>query len=127
MKNILKLLIIGVALTVLSAWTFRLNMDTIYRATDASNMIEEFQAYGLNKTTMVVVGIFKVLCAIFLLLGLKFKKFIKPAAFVMGLFMMAAIYFHVSISDPITPTIPSFVMFLSCLSIIYLDKYYNKV
>ena len=58
---------------------------------------------------------------------LKFKKFIKPAAFVMGLFMMAAIYFHVSISDPITPTIQSFVMFLSCLSIIYLDKYYNKV
>ena len=57
----------------MSAWTFRLEMDTIYRGADASNMIEEFQAYGLNKTTMIVVGIFKVLCAIFLLLGLKFK------------------------------------------------------
>ena len=75
MKNFLNLLIIIVGITVLSAWTFRLEMDTIYRGADASNMIEEFQAYGLNKTTMIVVGIFKVLCAIFLLLGLKFKKF----------------------------------------------------
>ena len=69
MKNFLNLLIIIVGITVLSAWTFRLEMDTIYRGADASNMIEEFQAYGLNKTTMIVVGIFKVLCAILLLLG----------------------------------------------------------
>ena len=77
-------------------------------------MIEEFQAYGLNQTTMIVVGIFKVMCAIFLLLGLKFEKFVTPAAFVMGTFMLAAIYFHVSISDPIIPTVPSAMMFLSC-------------
>ena len=76
MKLVLKLLILAVAVTVLSAWTFRLEMDTIYRGADASNMIEEFQAYGLNQTTMIVVGIFKVMCAIFLLLGLKFEKFV---------------------------------------------------
>ena len=76
MKIVLKLLIFLVAITVLSAWTFRLEMDTIYRGADASNMIEEFQAYGLNQTTMIVVGIFKVMCAIFLLLGLKFEKFV---------------------------------------------------
>ena len=79
MKFFLKLLIFLVAITVLSAWTFRLEMDTIYRGADASNMIEEFQAYGLNQTTMIVVGIFKVMCAIFLLLGLKFEKFVTPA------------------------------------------------
>ena len=84
MKLVLKLLILAVAVTVLSAWTFRLEMDTIYRGADASNMIEEFQAYGLNQTTMIVVGIFKVMCAIFLLLGLKFEKFVTPAAFIMG-------------------------------------------
>ena len=61
MKLVLKLLILAVAVTVLSAWTFRLEMDTIYRGADASNMIEEFQAYGLNQTTMIVVGIFKVM------------------------------------------------------------------
>ena len=58
MKVFLKILILIVSITVLSAWTFRLEMDTIYRGADASNMIEEFQAYGLSKTTMIVVGIF---------------------------------------------------------------------
>ena len=125
MKNFLNLLIIIVGITVLSAWTFRLEMDTIYRGADASNMIEEFQAYGLNKTTMIVVGIFKVLCAIFLLLSLKFKKFITPTAFIMATFMLAAIYFHLSIGDPILPTFPSLLMFLSCITIIYLDKKIN--
>tara|TARA_B100001173_G_scaffold293462_1_gene286542 strand:+ start:188 stop:571 length:384 start_codon:yes stop_codon:yes gene_type:complete len=126
MKIVLKLLIFLVAITVLSAWTFRLEMDTIYRGADASNMIEEFQAYGLNQTTMIVVGIFKVMCAIFLLLGLKFEKLVSPAAFVMGTFMLAAIYFHISISDPIIPTVPSAVMFLSCAAIIYLDKKFSN-
>ena len=122
MKLVLKLLILAVAVTVLSAWTFRLEMDTIYRGADASNMIEEFQAYGLNQTTMIVVGIFKVMCAIFLLLGLKFEKFVTPAAFIMGLFMIAAVYFHISISDPLVPTLPSALMLISCATIIVLDK-----
>lgn len=126
MKLFLKLLILAVAVTVLSAWTFRLEMDSIYRGADASNMIEEFQAYGLNQTTMIVVGIFKVMCALFLLLGLKYEKFITPAAFVMGTFMLAAIYFHLSISDPIIPIVPSTMMFLSCIAIIYLDKKVSK-
>ena len=126
MKLVLKLLILAVAVTVLSAWTFRLEMDTIYRGADASNMIEEFQAYGLNQTTMIVVGIFKVMCAIFLLLGLKFEKFVTPAALIMGTIMLAAIYFHLSISDTLITTAPSAMMFLSCLAIIYLDKKVSK-
>ena len=125
MKLVLKLLILAVAVTVLSAWTFRLEMDTIYRGADASNMIEEFQAYGLSQTTMVVVGVFKVVLALMLLLGLKFKKLIIPAAAGMALFMTAAVYFHFSISDPIIPTAPSLAMLMSCISIIYIEKKYS--
>ena len=125
MKLVLKLLILAVAVTVLSAWTFRLEMDTIYRGADASNMIEEFQAYGLSQTTMVVVGVFKVVLALMLLLGLKFKKLIIPAAAGMALFMTAAVYFHFSISDPIIPTAPSLAMLISCISIIYIEKKYS--
>ena len=47
---------------------------------------------------------------------------ILPASGVMTLFMIAAVYFHISISDPIIPTLPSLLMLLSCISIIYLDK-----
>ena len=125
MKVILKILLVVVSVTVITAWTYNINLDTTFRGGDATNMIEEFEAYGLNQTTMVVVGIFKVLCAIFLLLGLKFKKFITPTAFIMATFMLAAIYFHLSIGDPIVPTFPSLLMFLSCITIIYLDKKIN--
>ena len=122
MKIILKLLIVLVSLTVITAWTYNLNLDTTFRGGDAKNMIDEFEAYGLNYTTMVVVGIFKVACALMLLFGLKYKKLILPASGVMTLFMIAAVYFHISISDPIVPTLPSLLMLVSCISIVYLDK-----
>tara|TARA_X000000950_G_C13904662_1_gene656294 strand:- start:360 stop:737 length:378 start_codon:yes stop_codon:yes gene_type:complete len=122
MKIILKLLIVLVSLTVITAWTYNLNLDTTFRGGDATNMIDEFEAYGLNYTTMVVVGIFKVACALMLLFGLKYKKLILPASGVMTLFMIAAVYFHISISDPIVPTLPSLLMLVSCISIVYLDK-----
>tara|TARA_B100000035_G_scaffold66023_2_gene53834 strand:- start:937 stop:1311 length:375 start_codon:yes stop_codon:yes gene_type:complete len=122
MKTILKILLVVVSVTVITAWTYNINLDTTFRGGDATNMIEEFEAYGLNQTTMVVVGIFKVSCAIMLLFGLKYRKLILPAAGVMALFMIAAVYFHFSISDPIIPTAPSLLMLASCLSIIYLDK-----
>ena len=60
-----------------------------------------------------------------LLLGLKFKKLIIPAAAGMALFMTAAVYFHFSISDPIIPTAPSLAMLMSCISIIYIEKKYS--
>jgi len=122
MKAILNILLVVVSVTVITAWTYNINLDTTFRGGDATNMIEEFEAYGLNQTTMVVVGIFKVSCAIMLLFGLKYRKLILPAAGVMALFMIAAVYFHFSISDPIIPTAPSLLMLASCLSIIYLDK-----
>ena len=122
MKVILKILLVVVSVTVITAWTYNINLDTTFRGGDATNMIEEFEAYGLNQTTMVVVGIFKVSCAIMLLFGLKYRKLIVPAAGAMVLFMIAAVYFHLSISDPIIPTAPSLLMLVSCLSIIYLDK-----
>ena len=122
MKAVLNILLIVVSVTVITAWTYNINLDTTFRGGDATNMIEEFEAYGLNQTTMVVVGIFKVSCAIMLLFGLKYRKLILPAAGVMALFMIAAVYFHLSISDPIIPTAPSLLMLASCLSIIYLDR-----
>ena len=122
MKSILRTLIIIVAITVLTAWTYNLEIKTIFRGGDASNMIDEFDAYGLSRTTMIIVGVFKVILALMLLVGLKFKKLIVPAAAGMALFMTAAVYFHFSISDPIVPTAPSLAMLISCITIIYIEK-----
>ena len=107
MKSLLRVLIVLVAITVLSAWTYRLNLETIYRGGDAKNMIEEFSAYGLTQTTMVVVGVFKVVLALMLLLGLKFKKLIVPAALGMALFMTCLLYTSPSPRDRQKSRMPS--------------------
>ena len=122
MKKLYTFLVLTVSLTVLSVWTFRMNRSSVFRGGDASNMLDEFQAYGLSKETMIVVGIVKVIAALALLLGLRFKKLIAPAATVMAGFMVAAIYFHLSISDPVLPTAPSTLMLLSCITVLILKR-----
>ena len=70
-------------------------------------MSEEFAVYGLSDSVMISVGIVKIILALLLLLGgLKFPALIKPSAAVMSLFMIGAVYFHISISDGILPTLP---------------------
>ena len=122
MKTIYKALIWIVSITVLCAWTFRMNRPSLFRGGDTTTMLEEFQAYGLSKNTMIIVGVCKVIAAIALLLGLRFQKLVVPAAVVMAGFMCAAIYFHLSISDPVVPTAPSTLMLLSCVTIILLNR-----
>ena len=99
-----------------------MNRPSLFRGGDTTTMLEEFQAYGLSKNTMIIVGVCKVIAAIALLLGLRFQKLVVPAAAVMAGFMCAAIYFHLSISDPVVPTAPSTLMLLSCVTIILLNR-----
>ena len=121
-KKLHTVLVIVVSLTVLSAWSFRVNRPSLFRGGDATSMLEEFQAYGLSKNTMISGGVGKGIAAIALPLGLRFQKLVVPAAAVMAGFMCAAIYFHLSISDPLMPTAPSTLMMLSCLGIIFIQK-----
>ena len=111
-----KYLSLLVSIVVLSAWSFQLNRPSVFRGGDSSNMSEEFAAYGLTDFTMIVVGFFKVTLALLLLIGgIKFHKLIRPAAAGMALFMLGAVYFHISIGDSIIPILPSAFMLLSCL------------
>ena len=99
-----KYLSLLVSLVVLSAWSFRLNQPSVFRGGDAVNMSEEFAIYGLSDSVMISVGIVKIILALLLLVGgLKFPALIKPSAAVMSLFMIGAVYFHISISDRILP------------------------
>jgi hypothetical protein len=122
MKKIHTLLILLVGVVVLSAWTYRLDSPSVFRGGEANSMLEEFAVYGLNKTTMTLVGIAKVLLSIVLLIGLKFRKLVTPAALGIALFMIAAVYFHLSVGDALLPTLPSALMLISCLTILYIHK-----
>ena len=122
-----KYLSILVSVVVLSAWSFKLNQPSVFRGGDAMSMSEEFSAYGLNDSIMVVVGIVKILLALLLLAGgLKFTALQKPSAAIMSLFMIGAVYFHISISDGILPTLPSATMLLCCLLIVFSPKFVRE-
>jgi hypothetical protein len=83
-------------------------------------MSEEFAVYGLSDSVMISVGVVKIILALLLLVGgLKFPALIKPSATVMALFMIGAVYFHISISDGIIPTLPAASMLLCCLLMIF--------
>ena len=75
-----KYLSLLISIVVLSAWSFKLNSPSIFRGGTSSNMSEEFTAYGLTDSVMIIVGVFKVTLAILLLIGgIKFPKLIRPA------------------------------------------------
>ena len=123
MKMVPKLLSLLISVTVLSAWTIRLKMSSIFRGGGAENMVEEFELYGLNSSIMIIVGVAKVILSILLLIGaFKFEYLLKPSAGIMALFMIGAVYFHFSAGDGLVPTIPSASMLISCLLILFLKS-----
>ena len=56
MKILQKISMITVAAVVLNVWLFRFGKATIYRGGDATNMTEEFAAYGLSETMVYPCG-----------------------------------------------------------------------
>jgi hypothetical protein len=115
-----KYLSLLVSIIVLSAWSFRLNQPSVFRGGNAENMSEEFAIYGLSDSVMISVGVVKIILALLLLVGgLKYPALIKPSAAAMALFMIGAVYFHVSISDGIIPTLPAASLLLCCLLMIF--------
>jgi len=118
-----KYLSVLVSVVVLSAWSFKLNQPSVFRGGDAMTMSEEFAAYGLSDSIMISVGIVKILLALLLLAGaFKFPALLKPSAAIMSLFMIGAVYFHISISDGVLPTLPAATMLLCCLLIVFYPK-----
>ena len=122
MKNIKYVLMIFVPSLVLNVWLFRFNKATIYRGGDATNMIEEFAAYGLSESMVYIVGGLKVLAALGLLFGFVYRKSIVPSALLMSVLMVGAIAMHFTVGDAPIKYLPAGLMLLSSLGILYADK-----
>tara|TARA_X000000368_G_C23023070_1_gene708907 strand:- start:522 stop:902 length:381 start_codon:yes stop_codon:yes gene_type:complete len=123
MKYIKIILSLIISLTILNVWLIRFDNDSIYRGGESINMIEEFQEYGLNKTSVYIVGFFKVSAALFLLFSIFFKKLIFPATLTIALFMIGAIIMHFKISDELIKFLPSSVLLFLSLAIMCLDRF----
>ena len=122
MKYLKQILILTVSIVVLSAWTWRLKMATIFRGENATTMLDEFLVYGLNENIMYIIGGLKILAALGLLLGLIYKKFIIPCALVIATLMLGAVFMHFKVSDEIHKFFPATLMLICSLSIIFISK-----
>ena len=122
MKLLQKLSMITVAAVLLNVWLFRFGKATIYRGGDATNMTEEFAAYGLSANMVYLVGGLKILAALGLLIGLFNKKTIIPAAGLMAALMVGAIAMHFKVGDEAIKFLPAGIMFVLSSLVIMIDK-----
>ena len=99
------------ALWILNVWFNRFNKDTGYRGGDATNMKEEFEAYGLSENTMYAVGAAKVGLAGMLLVGHVKPKLVRPASIGLAGFMLGAIAMHIKVGDPVKRYLPALTVF----------------
>lgn len=117
MSNIGKAAQTAAAFWILNVWFNRFDKDTGYRGGDATNMVEEFEEYGLSKTTMYAVGATKVSLAGLLLAGHRYSRLVRPASIGLGALILGAIGMHIKVKDPIKRSLPAIsVLGLSVVS-----------
>ena len=121
LTKISKVLCVIVGLTVINVWLFRSGKSTSYRGGDASNLMEEFEVYGLGDYFMTI-GIIKVSLAVLLLLSIYFNKLKLISSLGIAIMMLVAVYMHFSVGDELIKSMPASVMLFSCLIIAYSTK-----
>ena len=121
MKVLSKILSVVVGLTVINVWLFRSGKSTSYRGGNASNLMEEFEVYGLGDYFMTI-GIIKVSLAVLLLLSIYFNKLKLISSIGIAIMMLVAVYMHFSVGDELMKSMPASVMLVSCLIIAYSTK-----
>jgi len=107
MNNFLIVAQLIVAASVAYVWIFRYNV-----------IIKEFEQFGLSDLTRTFVGASKVALATLLVAGIWFPQLILIPAILMGVFMLAAQYFHFKIKNPFMKHLPSLILLVLCLFII---------
>ena len=118
---------IFVSMVVINVWLLRFNKATIYRGGDATNMIEEFLVYGIDKPFLYLIGALKIAAAVGLLLGFFYKKFVIPCASIITVLMIGAVAMHFKVSDEAQKFFPAAFMLLCGLSIIFLSRRETKI
>ena len=98
------------ALGLLNVWLVRFNRRTSYRGGTAGSMREEFAAYGLPGWFVYFIGALKIGTAIALVAGLWLPVLVLPAAVLLCVLMLGAIAMHFKIRDPLTKSLPAFLM-----------------
>lgn len=107
MTNFVIVVQIIVAASVAFVWVFRIH-----------NVIKEFNQFGLSDVTRSFVGFSKTVLATLLVAGIWYESLVLVPAILMGLFMVAAQYFHFKADNPFKQRLPSLLLLLLCVFII---------
>ena len=108
MENITQLAQVTVAISVVYVWVFRYH-----------NVVTEFKQFGLNDITRNAVGASKISLATLLITGIWFPSLVLIPAILMGLLMVSAQYFHFKIKNPLIKHLPSLLLLILCVFIIF--------
>tara|TARA_B000000437_G_C11430479_1_gene217941 strand:- start:92 stop:466 length:375 start_codon:yes stop_codon:yes gene_type:complete len=110
-----------IAIGLINVWLFRFNKATDYRGGNATNMKEEFIAYGLPVWLMYFVGTLKVSIALMLIISFWVEQLLLYNLIALAVLMIAAVLMHVKVKDPIKKSYPA----LSILFMIALIMYFT--
>ena len=108
MENLINLAQIGVAISVFFVWTFRMQ-----------NVLKEFEQFGLSDLIRNLVGATKISLATLLVVGIWCSSLVLIPSILMGMFMIAAQYFHFKIKNPFIKHLPSLILLILCAFITY--------
>ena len=107
---IMNLAQISIALSVAFVWVFRYH-----------NVILEFKSFGLSDLTRNFVGVSKIALSTLLVTGVWVPSLVFFSSVLMGLFMVAAQFFHFKIKNTLIKHLPSLVLLILCGLIAFLS------
>jgi Flp pilus assembly protein TadB len=94
---------VALSLSVAYVWIFRYE-----------NVVKEFKQFGLSNLIRNFVGVSKIALATLLVAGLWYSSLVFIPSLLMGMFMLAAQYFHFKTKNPFIKHLPSLLLLVLC-------------
>ena len=104
MEQLIKLAQIVLPISVAYVWVFRFH-----------NVVKEFKEFGLSDLTRNMVGASKISVATLIFAGIWYSSLVFIPSILMGLFMIAAQFFHFKVKNPFIKHLPSLVLLILCV------------
>tara|TARA_Y100000589_G_C27056559_1_gene589586 strand:- start:305 stop:640 length:336 start_codon:yes stop_codon:yes gene_type:complete len=103
MIDFIKIVQLSVAFSVVYVWIFRFH-----------NVLKEFTSFGLSDVVRNFVGVSKTALSTLLIVGIWYNDLVLVSSILMGLFMIAAQFFHFKVSNPFKQRLPSLLLLILC-------------
>lgn len=101
-----------IASSIAFVWIFRFD-----------NVAKEFKQFRLSDLTRSFVGATKIALSTLLVAGIWYPSLVLVPSVVLGLYMIAAQYFHFKAGNPFIKHLPSLVLLLLCAFLVATSFY----